>query len=180
MLEALKIALSLAIVLLLLYPFIFLKGKIGVLFPARRLRYEAPEHRKNAVFIFLAIAEIVALVFVFKLFDKLSAFLYSVPFIARLMKSTVGALNSQVDYILLAIKVLIVNLIAIYGFLFLKSFIKKLFIDFPAKVKEVGLLRAIFGRRKKKKKKKNTDGEGEEEEEQVKKKMLVFGCNGRA
>lgn len=170
MLEAIKVALSIAIVLLLLYPFVFFKGKIGVLFPSRRLRYEAPEHRKNVVFIFVAIAEIVALVFLFKLFDKLSEFLYSVPFIARLLKSTVGALNSQVDYILLAIKVIIVNLIAVYGFLFLKSFIKKLFIDFPARVKEVGLLRAIFGRRKRRKKKKNTEGDEEEPEEQVKKK----------
>ena len=169
MLVAIKIALSLAIVLLLLYPFVYFKGKFGMLFPSRRLRYEAPDNRKNAVFIFLAIAEIVALIFVFKLFDKLSEYLYSIPFVARLLKSTVGALNSQVDYILLAIKVLLVNLIAVYAFLLLKGFIKKLFIDFPARVKEVGLLRAIFGRRKRRKKK-NVDDEGEEPEEKVKKK----------
>ncbi|MBE6594866.1 MAG: hypothetical protein E7644_03605, partial [Ruminococcaceae bacterium] len=165
---AIKIALTLAIVLLLVYPFIFFKGKIGRLFPARRLRYEAPKHRRNIIFFFIALAEIIALAIIFKLFDRLSAFLYSIPFVAKLMQNTVGALNSQIDYIILAIKVLLVNLIAIYAFLFFKSFTKKFLIDFPERVREVGLLRAIFGK-KKKRRKKTADTEGETGEERTKK-----------
>ena len=154
MLTAIKVIILVAIVLLFVYPFIFLKNKFGVLFPARRLRYEAPKTRKNFIFIFLAIAEIILLAFIFKIFDKISEIIYSIPFISSLMKSASGALSSKTHYIILAIKAILINIIAIYAFLILKGFIKKFLIDLPDRVREVGLLRAIFGKKKKSKKKK--------------------------
>lgn len=166
MLTAIKVIILVAIVLLFVYPFIFLKNKFGVLFPARRLRYEAPKTRKNFIFIFLAIAEIILLAFIFKIFDKISEIIYSIPFVSSLMKSASGALSSKTHYIILAIKAILINIIAIYAFLILKGFIKKFLIDLPDRVREVGLLRAIFGKKKKSKKKKKAENDPDEEPEE--------------
>ena len=146
-----------------------MKGKARIFSVASSLRYDAPENRKNTIFAVLALLELAAIIVLFRLFDKLVAWLYSVPFIASLLNGATNSLGSQVDYILLIVKVIILNLVAIYLFIFLKSFIKKFIIDFPEKVKQHGLRVALFGN-KKNKKKKATEGEEEKPEEPKKKR----------
>ena len=66
---------------------------------------------------------------IFSLFNKLSAFIGGIPFIGKLITNAVNSLNSQVDFIIFAIKLVIVNLLALYAFVFLKILLKKLVVD---------------------------------------------------
>ena len=149
-----------------------MKGKARIFSVASGLRYDAPENRKNTIFVFLALFELVAVILLFGLFDRIVEWLYSVPFIAGLLNGASNTLGSQVSYILLTVKVIILNLVAIYLFVFLKSFIKKFIIDFPEKVKTHGLRVALFGK-KKKKNKKAAEGEEEKPEEPKKKRRRI-------
>ena len=114
MITAIKIIAMLVIVLLLSYPFISVKkGKLRKFFVASSLKYDVPHHRKNIFFVLLSLIEFVVVVFLFKVFDRLAEFLYSIPFIGSLFSNAIDRLNSQIDYIFFAIKIIIVNLLVV-------------------------------------------------------------------
>ena len=139
MITTIKILLILAITLVLSYPFIPMKGKLRKLSVASRLKYESPHNRKNLFFLILAAVEFLVVVFVFKLLDGLAKFLYSLPLLGNLFVKLINSLNSQVDYVLLAIKLVLVNLIVLYAFILIKAFVK------------LCILNPIFGLGKKRK-----------------------------
>ena len=62
MTDAIKIIITLAIMLLLSYPFIPVKGKLGKIFVATSLKFKAPDHRKNIFFVILSIISVVYLI----------------------------------------------------------------------------------------------------------------------
>ncbi len=129
MLTVVKIILMLVIVLLLSYPFISAKGKLRRFFVASSLKYNSPHNRKNIFFVFLAFVEFVVVALLFKLFDKFSQFIYSVPVISNLFSKAAISVNSQLDYILFAIKLIIINLVFIYAFVFFKGFLRRAVIN---------------------------------------------------
>ncbi len=129
MLTAIKIILMLVIVLLLSYPFISLPGGLSKLSVANRLKYKKPHNRKNLFFLILAIVELIIFAIIFRVFDTVAHWLYSIPFIGDLFTKAVNSINSQVDYIIFAIKIVIVNLLIVYLFIFAKAFLKKAILD---------------------------------------------------
>ena len=129
MINAIKVILMLAIMLLMCYPFITAKGALRVLFVASKLKYEAPDNRKNVFFVLLSLIEFIVVVLLFKVFDTLTALVYSIPWIGSLFLNISNSLNSQIDYILFVIKIFIVNLLIVYAFIILKALLKKCFIN---------------------------------------------------
>ena len=76
MIIAIKIIVALAIMLLLSYPFIPLKGKLRKFSVASLLKYNAPNNRKNVAFVLLTVVEFIIVVLLFKLFDKATEFVF--------------------------------------------------------------------------------------------------------
>ena len=123
---AIKIALMLVIVCVLSYPFITVKkGKLHKFFVASSLRYYSPHNRKNIFFVFLSIVEYIVLFLLFGVFENLAQLISGVPFIGSLISNAIINLNSQIDYIILAIKMVFVNLFVVYIFVIFKALLKK-------------------------------------------------------
>ena len=126
MITAIKILLTLAIVLLMSYPFITAKGSLRKLFVASSLKYHAPHNRKNLYFVILAVLHFIVIALLFNVFYWFTSFVYALPLIGSLISKAVQSLGSHVDYVLFAIRIVIVNFLVIYTFLFLKAIVKKL------------------------------------------------------
>ena len=137
MITTIKILIILAIILVLSYPFIPMKGKLEKLSVASRLKFKSPHNRKNLFFVLLAAILFAVVVFIFDLFDGLAQFLVSIPILGRLFVNLINSLNSQIDYILLTVKIVLINLVILYAFIFAKAFVK------------VAILNPLFGLTKK-------------------------------
>ena len=129
MITAIKVILTIGILLILSYPFIPLPGKLKKLSFASSMKYHTPHNRKNIFFLILIVVEFIVFAIIFSLFNKIATTIGSIPFIGKLITSAVNSLNSQIDFIIFAIKLVIVNLIALYAFVFLKTLLKKLVVD---------------------------------------------------
>ena len=142
MILLIKILVILAVLFFLAYPLIPAQGKLKRLFPASGLRYDPPHNKKNFFFIILALVEFIVVAILFGLFDDLTVLVQSVPFVGSLFTGLLGQFNSQIDFIFFTIRFILVNLILLYLFLFVKAFLKKAILD------------PLFGLSKKRKKKK--------------------------
>lgn len=129
MITAIKILVTLGVLLVLAYPFIPLPGKLKRLSVASSLKYRSPHNRKNIFFAILAVLEFIVLALVFGAFDFLASTLSSIPFVGSLFSNAIASLNSQIDYVLFTLKLVLVNLIALYAFVILKAFLKKAVLD---------------------------------------------------
>ena len=164
MIPAIKIAIMIAIILVLSYPFIPLKGVLRKFSVASSLKYNSPHNRKNIFFVLLAAAEFVIVLLIFRFFDGLAKTVMSIPFVGTLLSKAINSINSQIDYIVLAVKMVLINLIILYVYIFLKAFLKKLVLNpifhigkNKKKFSFKGFFKGLF---KRKKKKKNNEEEG--------------------
>lgn len=155
---AVKILIIIAAVLLLFFPLLPLPKRLRRFSTFYGLRYDAPNNRLNAFFVFLTLLEFVALAVVYGAIFRIANGVASVPFIGRLLAKIPPAIAFDSTVIF---KVLLLNLVTLYALLFLKSFVK-------------GLIGVGFGLGKKKKKSKKKKKKDEEEtkapEEEGKKK----------
>ncbi len=142
MITVIKILLTLAVLFLLAYPFIQVEGKMRKLFVGSALRYDTPDNRKNFAFILLAALEFILVVLIFRVLNFFFRFLHGVPFVGKLFTDIISSLNPQIDFILFTLRLVLVNLIFLYAFVFIKLILKKAILD------------PVFGLTKKKKKEK--------------------------
>ena len=195
MITAIKIIFMIALIALLSYPFITVKHKkLRRVFLASTLRYEAPHTRKNIFFVLLTLAEFGVMVLVFKLFDKLAAFIESIPFVGSLISNAVKSVSSQVDCVVLVIKMILINLVILYAFLILKALLKifvlnplfhignrekfsfsKLFANWKERRRNKLTKEEKKERKKKQKEEKDTDSSdaAEDEKEKVRKRRRI-------
>ena len=167
MVVLLKILIILGILLLMAYPLLPLSHKLRWFSTCRRLRYDHPHNRKNAIFILLAAIEIVVLSAVFSLLSGAGEFIYNLPILHTLFEAVGNKLPDQVKYIVtVTALVIVVNLIAIYGFVFFKAIVKKLVMDYALTTPEEREKKRLEKekRRLEKKKKKLLKKKGETEE----------------
>ncbi len=162
---AIKVILTVIAMLLLCYPFIPMKGALRKLSVASTLQYHKPHNRKNGFFVLLALIEFAVIAIIFRLLDSLAAMVTSVPFINGLLTNISNSINSQVDYILLTVKVILINILIIYAFVLLKAFLKCCIISPLFGLSPKKNLRGIFGRKNKKKKKKKKSKKKNADEE---------------
>jgi len=147
---AIKVVLILSVLFLLTFPLLPLPVKMRRLSTAYALRYNTPHNKKNIFFTIVAVAVFIAAALVLQLFGDLIEMLYSIPFVGELLRASVEGLNSQVDFVFFAFKIVLVNLVILYAFLFLKFLFKSIVLD-PA----FGLTEPREKKKKEKKKKKN-------------------------
>ncbi len=167
MIMAIKVLVMLAIVLLLCYPFIPMKGKMRRYSVASSLQYQSPHNRKNVFFVLLIVIEFILVAVLFKLFEGLAQTIYAIPFIGGLFSKAVSAIGSQADYIIFAIMAILINLIVLYVFIFIKAFLKKAVINPICGIGKEKKVKLPFWKRKKKKKKKKKKGDETPEEEET-------------
>ena len=152
--EFIKILIMLAVILLLAYPLIPGKKAFKKLFPASGLRYDAPHNRKNIFFVILSFVVFNVVAVLFINFDFLIEKLRRVPFIEWLFDGVNKISNPQIDFIIFTLRMIIINLIFLYGYVFIKAFVKKAILD-PS---------FGFTKKRKKKNKKGKDEPAETEE----------------
>ena len=169
---AVKILVMLAITLLLTYPFISAKGKLRRAFLASSSRYYSPHNGKNVFFVFLAIAVYTALLTIFWVFDSIAGAIYSIPYVGPILQDLIDGINSQVDFIAIALKMVFVNLIVIYFYYALKFILRKTLINpiFGIGKSKKKRLKDIVKRKKRKKKGK---GQVEEAKPEIDKEKLA-------
>jgi len=109
-----KFLIILAIVLLFLVPlllmFVFKKGA-----------YKTPYNKKNIIFLIMAILELVAFCILINLIHKLGDFILKIPLIGKIIESVAGNANDKTEYFTFVVIALVVNLIALYAYLFFKN-----------------------------------------------------------
>ncbi|MBR4873733.1 MAG: hypothetical protein IKV00_07840 [Clostridia bacterium] len=138
MINALKIIVVLLLLLVMAYPILPLPSKAKRFSTFHALRYNAPHNKKNLIFVFLTIFEFVLVAALFKTISNLAATVQAIPLLGPLFSSIVGGFTSGIDFGLFAIRLILVNLVLLYSFVFLKAFVKRLILDpvFGLKVKQ--------------------------------------------
>lgn len=138
MITTLKILLTIAVLLILAFPFIPIPDKLleyavfqklKHVFPASALRYDRPHNRKNLFFVLLAVIEFIAVAVVFRLLDRLAWLIRQVPYIDELFTDIIEQFSSQLDFILFALRFVLINFVFIYLFIILKSLLKRTVLD---------------------------------------------------
>ncbi|MBQ7364449.1 MAG: hypothetical protein IJW46_02495 [Clostridia bacterium] len=170
-----KLLIILAVLGLLAYPLLPLSKKMKRISTCRSLRYDHPENRKNFVFVLVAAVETVFLCAVIQLLSRFGNFLMGLPLLDKLFAAVSDKLSDQAKYIItVAVMVVIVNLIALYVFVILKAFVKKLVMEYALLSDEERMKRKEEKKKqrlekKKNKKNKKTPKTPEEEEDDKKK-----------
>lgn len=159
MITLIKILIILAVLFLFAYPLISAKGKLKKFFPASALRYESPHNRKNFFFLLLTLAEFIVVALVFYLLDSVASLVSGISFVESLFAKIGSIFSSQWDFIFFTVRLVVINLILLYGFVIVKAFLKKTILD------------RIFGLKEKKetKKKKDEKKDGETDGKEEKK-----------
>lgn len=131
LITVIKILLIIGITALLVYPFITGNEKNRKRFMAGRLKYVHPHNKKNAWFIGLAVAEFIIVALIFDTLNTLLNTLNNLPFINNLFASIVHYLSTQyqLNFILFTLRLVVINLIFLYGFFIIKAFLKKVVLD---------------------------------------------------
>ncbi len=131
-----KILLIIGITALLVYPFITGNEKNKKLFIAGRLKYVYPHNKKNAWFIGLAAAEFIIVALIFDTFNTLLNTLNNLPIINNLFAAIVHYLSTQyqLNFILFTLRLVVINIIFLYGFFIIKSLLKKVILDRAYKI----------------------------------------------
>ena len=122
MMTFIKVLFIIVSLLLLFFPLFPFPLKLRKLSTFRRFRYDAPHNRLNAAFILLTILEFIGIAVVYGVLFSLASAIASIPFIAKLLQnfSNTVAFNSNVLF-----RVLLLNVVTLYAFLFLKAFVKR-------------------------------------------------------
>ncbi|MCQ2385277.1 MAG: hypothetical protein MJ078_01175, partial [Clostridia bacterium] len=150
---AVKLAVILVLMLLMLYPLFPLPVKIRKFSTFYGLRYNHPHTKKNLWFVILAFAECLALWVILSLLRDLEKILggfLDLPFVTKLIAGIPGQVKLDVT---VCLKIWLVNLVALYGMILLKAFLKKAVLDPFYRLNKSG--EAPAGKTKKTKKKRS-------------------------
>ena len=111
--EAIKILIALALILLIFLP-------IAILTFAKKIRYKMPNNKKNVIFLIFAIVLIIVFALIAGLFNTIADFLVSIPFIGSLISKAANNTSANFDFVAFVIIALFVNIVALYAYLFAK------------------------------------------------------------
>ena len=129
MINAIKGIIILLLMLLMSYPLLPFSSKAKRFSTFRALRYESPHNRLNFAFVILTVIEFVVVAFVFELLDGVVEIVTNLPLLDRIIAWVDSSLSSQFDFVSFAVKLVLVNLVVLYGFVFVKALLKKLIMD---------------------------------------------------
>lgn len=156
-----KVVALILVLFLIVYPMLPIKTKGKKFSSIAALKFDSPHMRKNAIFIFVAIFELVLFILLYGVIEDLGDIVLGIPVIGDVFSDVTNALGSNVRFVTFAVAVIIGNLVMIYAYVVLKSVVK-------------GVLNKFFGG----KEKKNAKPEKEEiveddvaEEEEEKKSL---------
>ncbi len=124
-----KILVILSIVLVMSYPLISAKGKLKKFFPASNTRYEPTNNRLNFFFVLLVVIEFAVASFIFATIDGIARAVRSISFVDWLFVKIADLFTSQLDFILFAVRLVIINLIFLYTYIIAKKLFKVIILD---------------------------------------------------
>lgn len=140
---AVKIIAIILIALIIFFPMFPFGAKVKRFSTIHALRYKEPNNKKNLFFVLLAIVFCVVVLVLLKVLNLLSDAVLSVSFINDLFAKISNKIPSNVDYISTVVIIVVINIVIIYGYSFVKFLLKACILD-PA---------YGFGKRLKRKKK---------------------------
>jgi hypothetical protein len=127
--DAIKAIIIIIITLLIFFPMLPFGAKIKKICTIYALRYDQPHNRKNLFFVLLSTIFSTIILVLLGVFDKLAEIVSSVPFINDLFSVVSNATSSMVDFITTVVLAVLVNVIIVYGYSFLKFILKKCILD---------------------------------------------------
>ncbi len=158
MINLLKVALLLLALFLIFFPMLPLRSKNKKFSTITGLKYDKPHFRMNAAFVIVAVVEIVLFAVLYHTIEGLGTMIAKIPVLGDFLSGIKNKLGADVTYMAFTVTLLIVNLLVIYLYVFLKSVVKKI-LDGQVYTDE-----EKQERKSKKKKKKNKKAEEEQED----------------
>ena len=141
---AIKIIAMIVIAIIIFFPMLPFRAKVRKLSTIHALRYDEPNNKKNLYFVLLSVLFCVLVLVLLKVLNSLSNAVLEIAFIDALFAKISDKIPSNVNFISTVAIIVVVNVVIIYGYSFVKLLLKKCILD-PA----YGL-----GKRLKRKKKK--------------------------
>ena len=174
MVTFIKVLILLLSLFLIFYPILPWRAKHKKFSTIAALKYEKPHVRKNAVFIAVAIIELIIAVLLYNVLNGVGDSIANIPVVGTFLTDVIAKLGSNVNFIAFVIAVLVGNVAMIYIYVILKSIFKKFVDGFVYSDEE----RAAAKNKKKgkdvpKKKEEDETGVLVETDENKKKKPLV-------
>lgn len=124
MIEFIKILIFLLAMFLIVYPMLPIKMKIKALSPIAASKFEHPHLRKNLIFVVLAVLNLAFFILLYNFIENIVNGILAIPFIGRLLSGAVNTLGANVKYVVFAVLTIVGNLIMIYVYVILKTWIK--------------------------------------------------------
>lgn len=165
MIAFIKVLILFLSLLLIFYPILPWKAKRKKFSTIAALKYEKPHVRKNALFIFVAIAELLFFFLLNNVIKGLGDTVVNIPVVGNFLSDAFAKFGSNVSFIAFAIAVLIGNVVMIYLYVIVKALCKK-FID--------GFVYTDEEKRQMKKKKSKKKKEDEEKDEKTIEDVFVI------
>ena len=125
-----KIVTLSAALFLIVYPMLPIRTRGKRFSPIAALKFDPPNMRKNAMFIFVAVCELVLFIFLYGFIEDLAGIVLRVPLIGKLFSGVKNALGANGRFVAFAVAVLLGNLVMIYVYVALKSAVKGYFNKF--------------------------------------------------
>ncbi|MBE5744047.1 MAG: hypothetical protein E7358_04965 [Clostridiales bacterium] len=126
---AIKIIAIILIALIIFFPMFPFGAKIKKFSTIHALKYSEPNNKKNLYFVLLSTLFCVVVLLLLKILNSLSNAVLNVSFINDLFAKISEKIPSNVDFISTVAIVVIVNVIIIYGYSFLKLLLKVCILD---------------------------------------------------
>ncbi len=156
MIEAIKIIIIIAVMLVLYFPLLHIgkKHALGRITTVHARSYHYPDNKRNIFFVLLVIVEIVVFALLFEILNGLISLIQAIPFLGNLITSGLDKVAPQVDFVFIAIRLVLVNLLIIVAFLFTSLLMRKWLIDGIFHLSEEDRERREARRKKKEEKRK--------------------------
>lgn len=161
-----KVVTLILVLFLIVYPMLPIKAKGKKFSSIAALKFDAPYMRKNALFVFVAIFELLIFILLNDLIEKLADFILGIPVIGGFFSDVTNVLGVNVRFVLFALIVVIGNLAMIYAYVILKSLAKR-------------FLNNFFGEKNDKKKKQDNviEETADDDEEDISYDVVLDECD---
>ena len=158
-----KIILIAVIMLLLFYPILPWRAKRKLFSTVAALKYEKPHSRTNGFFVFIVLLEIILFVLIYKYVKDLGGKIAEIPLVGELIANSINNAGADTEYGAFAILAVLVNVVAIYFYISVKSLVKRFIDGFVYADDDVVKREKRREKRKKDKKKGKKPDSGDEE-----------------
>lgn len=129
MITVIKIAVLVVLFFLFSYPLLPFSSKLKRFSTFYTLKYDAPFQKRNFVFIPLTFVGFAAVVLLFEALTGLGNKISTLPFMPLIAAGVQGLIGDRGNFFFLTLQVLLINMVILYAFVFVKGLLRHLILD---------------------------------------------------